>query len=254
MRLDQYIVQMGWSPSRTKAQEMIERGDVRVLLHGKSIDPKASLEVTDEIRVLVVSQEINKFVSRAGLKLESALARTQIDVTGKLFFDVGQSTGGFTDCLLQNGAEVVVGIDSGHGQLHESIRQHKKVIFFENINARELQNLPVITSHFPDEGFHGIVMDVSFISQRILWASCLPYLRVNGDFLGLVKPQFEVGIEHLDKNGIVKNEDLFTVVKCEIVEGLKNLNMEVIDYFSCSLPGRDGNQEFFVHARKRKML
>jgi 23S rRNA (cytidine1920-2'-O)/16S rRNA (cytidine1409-2'-O)-methyltransferase len=254
MRLDQYIVHMGWSPSRTKAQEMIERGDVRVLLNGNSVDPKPSMEVTDDLRVLVVSQEINKYVSRAGLKLEGALARTELSVKGKLFLDVGQSTGGFTDCLLQAGAEVVVGLDSGHGQLHDTIRKHDKVIYFENINARELQNLPVITSHFPDDGFNGIVMDVSFISQKILWASCLPYLQVGGDFIGLVKPQFEVGIDKLDKHGIVKDENLFTVVKCEIVEGLKNLNMDVIDYFPCTLPGRDGNQEFFVHARKRKMI
>lgn len=253
MRLDQYIVHMGWSPSRTKAQEMIERGDVRVLQGGKSVDPKASLEVTDDVRVLIVSQEINKYVSRAGLKLEGALSRTEIAVKGKLFLDVGQSTGGFTDCLLQSGAEVVVGLDSGHSQLHPSLREHGKVIYFENINARELQNLPVITSHFPDNGFDGIVMDVSFISQKILWASCLPYLRADGDFLGLVKPQFELGIDQLNKHGIVTDENLFTVVKCEIIEGLKNLNMDVIDYFSCALPGRDGNQEFFVHARKRRL-
>ena len=253
MRLDQYIVHMGWSPSRTKAQEMIERGDVKVLLQGESIDPKASLEITDDHRVLVTSQELNKFVSRGGLKLEAALERTQVKTLGKFFLDVGQSTGGFTDCLLQSGAEVVIGLDSGHGQLHENIKNHKKVIFFENVNARELQNLPIITSHFPDSGFDGIVMDVSFISQKVLWASCLPYLKTEGDFLSLVKPQFEVGINYLDKNGIVKDENLFTVVKCEIVEGLKNLNMEVIDYFPCKLPGRDGNQEFFVHAKKRRL-
>lgn len=254
MRLDQYIVQMGWSPSRTKAQEMIERGDIRVFVKGIIVDAKPSLEVDDSIRVIVVSQELNKYVSRAGLKLESALAKTQIQLSGKIILDVGQSTGGFSDCLLQAGAEVVIGIDSGHGQLHESIKNHSKIIAFENINARELQNLPVVTSHFPDAGFDAIVMDVSFISQKILWPSCLPYLKVEGDFLSLVKPQFEVGIQNLDKNGLVKDENLFTFVKCEIVEGLKNLNMEVIDYFPSTIQGRDGNQEFFVHARKKGVL
>jgi len=254
MRLDQYIVQMGWSPSRTKAQEMIERGDIRVFVKGTIVDAKPSLEVDDTIRVIVVSQELNKYVSRAGLKLESALARTQVSISGKIILDVGQSTGGFSDCLLQSGAEVVIGIDSGHGQLHENIKKHSQVIAFENINARELQNLPVVTSHFPDAGFDGIVMDVSFISQKILWPSCLPYLKASGDFLSLVKPQFEVGIQNLDKNGVVKDENLFTIVKCEIVEGLKNLNMEVIDYFPSVIQGRDGNQEFFVHARKKGVL
>lgn len=254
MRLDQYVVHMGWSPSRTKAQEMIERGDIRVFIKGKIVDAKASLVVDDSVRVIVLSQEINKYVSRAGLKLEAALARAEIQVKNKIYLDVGQSTGGFTDCLLQAGAEVVVGLDSGHGQLHDSIRGHKKVISFENINARELQNLPVVTSHFPDEGFDGIVMDVSFISQKILWPSCLPYLKNEGYFLSLVKPQFEVGIQNIDKQGIVKDENLMTVVKCEIVEGLKNLNMEVIDYFLCPLQGRDGNQEFFVFAKKKGVL
>ena len=199
----------------------------------------------------MVSDELNKFVSRAGLKLESALQKSGLDPRKRIFLDVGQSTGGFTDCLLQFGAEVVIGIDTGQGQLHDKIRNHEKVIYFENINARELQNLPLITSHFPEEGFDGIVMDVSFISQKILWHSTLPYLKVGGDFLSLVKPQFEVGIQNLDKKGIVKDQELFTVVKCEIVEGLKNLNMEVIDYFPSGLEGRDGNQEFFVYARKK---
>lgn len=246
MRLDQYIVQMGWAPSRTKAQEMIERGDVRVIAKGESVEAKASLVVDDKIRVMLVSNELNKFVSRAGLKLEKAMQRTKLDVKGKLFLDVGQSTGGFTDCLLQSGAEVVIGLDVGHGQLHEKIRSHDKVIFFENINARELQNLPVITSHFPDGGFDGIVMDVSFTSQKILWASTLPYLKKGGYFLSLVKPQFEIGLTPLEDE-----DSIFTVVKCEIVEGLKNLNFEVIDYFPSEVEGREGAQEFFVLAQKK---
>ena len=174
MRLDQYVVQMGWAPSRSKAQEMIERGDVRAFIKGEYVEVKSSLVVDDKIRIVLISNELNKYVSRAGHKLEKAIERTRIEIKKKFFLDVGQSTGGFTDCLLQNGAEVVIGLDVGHGQLHEKIRTHDKVIFFENINARELQNLPVITSHFPDGGFDGIVMDVSFTSQKILWASTLP--------------------------------------------------------------------------------
>ena len=246
MRLDQYVIQMGWAPSRSKAQEMIERGDIRVFVKGQNVEPKSSIDVDDHVRVMLVSTELNKFVSRAGLKLERALDRAQVHVKGKFFLDVGQSTGGFTDCLLQRGAEVVIGLDVGHGQLHEKIRNHDKVIFFENINARELQNLPVITSHFPDDGFDGIVMDVSFTSQKILWASTLPYLKKGGHFLSLVKPQFEIGLRKLEDE-----DSLFTVVKCEIVEGLKNLNFEVIDYFPSDIEGREGQQEFFVHAQKK---
>jgi len=251
MRLDQYLVQMGWAASRTKAQEMIERGDVRVFVKGDIIDAKASHVVDDQTRVVLVSNELGKYVSRAGLKLEGALERLKLPIQGRLFLDVGQSTGGFTDCLLQRGAEVVVGLDTGHGQLHDKIKNHDRVIAFEGINARELQNLPVVTAHFPDEGFDGIVMDVSFISQKILWHSTLPYLKAGGDFLALVKPQFELGPQQLAKGGIVTEESLFTVVKCEIVEGLKNLNMEVVDYFPSELEGRDGNQEFFVYAKKK---
>ena len=246
MRLDQYVVQMGWAPSRSKAQEMIERGDIQAFIKGKSIEVKSSLIVDDQIRVVLHSNELNKYVSRAGLKLEKALQRARLDIKGKLFLDVGQSTGGFTDCLLQNGAEVVIGLDVGHGQLHEKIRSHDRVIYFENINARELQNLPVITSHFPDAGFDGIVMDVSFTSQKILWPSTLPYLKKGGHFLSLVKPQYEIGLRTLEEE-----DSLFTLVKCEIVEGLKNLNFEVIDYFSSEVEGREGAQEFFVHAQKK---
>lgn len=254
MRLDQYLVQMGWAASRTKAQEMIERGDVRVFVRGDIVDVKPSFAVDDQTRVVLVNDELGKYVSRAGLKLEGALKRTQMSVNKKFFLDVGQSTGGFTDCLLQAGAEVVIGIDTGHGQLHEKIKKHDRVICFEGINARELQNLPIVTAHFPDAGFDGIVMDVSFISQRILWNSTLPYLKPGGDFLALVKPQFELGPQHLDKGGIVRDDSLFTVVKCEIVEGLKNLNMEVIDYFASEVEGRDGNQEFFVYAKKKGVI
>jgi 23S rRNA (cytidine1920-2'-O)/16S rRNA (cytidine1409-2'-O)-methyltransferase len=246
MRLDQYVVQMGWAPSRSKAQEMIDRGDIRVFSKGLSVEPKASLSVDDHIRVMLVSAELNKFVSRAGLKLERALDRTGLSVKKKFFLDVGQSTGGFTDCLLQNGAEVVIGLDVGHGQLHEKIRNHDRVLFFENINARELQNLPLITSHFPDGGFDGIVMDVSFTSQRILWPSTLPFLKPAGHLLSLVKPQYEIGLRALEED-----ESLELVVKCEIIEGLKNLNFEVIDYFPSEVEGREGTQEFFVLAEKR---
>ncbi len=247
MRLDQYIVQMKWAPSRTKAQEMIERGDLQVFVKGQSVEPKPSLVVDEQVRVMLVSSELNKYVSRAGLKLERALERAHVDVQGKFFLDIGQSTGGFTDCLLQKGAEVVIGLDVGHGQLHEKIRNHSRVIYFENINARELQNLPIITAHFPDEGFDGIVMDVSFTSQKILWPATLPYLKKGGHFLSLVKPQFEIGRRTLEED-----DSIFTLVKCEIVEGLKNLDFEVIDYFPSGLEGRDGTQEFFVHAQKKK--
>lgn len=246
MRLDQYVVQMGWAPSRSKAQEMIERGDVRVFIKGESVEVKSSLIVDDQVRVMLISDELNKYVSRAGLKLEKAIERAKLQIKGKFFLDVGQSTGGFSDCLLQKGAEVVVGLDVGHGQLHEKIRNHDRVIFFENINARELQNLPVITAHFPDEGFDGIVMDVSFTSQKILWTSTLPYLKKGGYFLSLVKPQFEIGFRKLEDE-----DSLFTLVKCEIVEGLKNLNFEVIDYFPSEIEGREGTQEFFVFAQKK---
>ena len=211
MRLDQYVVQMGWAPSRSKAQEMIERGDVRAFLKGEYVEVKPSLVVDEKVRIVLISNELNKFVSRAGLKLEKAIERSKIAIKGKLFLDVGQSTGGFTDCLLQNGAEVVVGLDVGHGQLHEKIRAHDKVIYFENINARELQNLPIITSHFPDDGFDGIVMDVSFTSQKVLWATTLPYLKKGGNFLSLVKPQYEIGLRPLEEE-----DSLFTIVKCEI--------------------------------------
>ncbi len=247
MRLDQYIVQMGWAPSRTKAQEMIERGDIQVFINGQSTEAKSSTLVDDKIRVILISNELNKFVSRAGLKLEKALERTKLEIKGKIFLDVGQSTGGFTDCLLQYGAEVVIGLDVGHGQLHEKIRTHHKVIFFENINARELQNLPVVTSHFPDGGFDAVVMDVSFTSQKILWPSTLPYLKKGGYFLSLVKPQFEIGLQPLEEE-----DSAFTLVKCEIVEGLKNLHFEVIDYFSSEVEGREGALEFFVLAQKKK--
>ena len=190
MRADKYFAEH--FGSRTKAAEALDRG--LVLINGKPIKPKTEVKETDVI-TFVETDEL--FVSNGGYKLDRALKAFAFDCKDKIFADIGASTGGFTDCLLQNGAKRVYTIDVGESLLHESLQGDSRIVQMENTNARYLTK-----GDFPDE-IDGVVTDVSFISLRLIFPVIKEILRENGSALVLIKPQFECENKHIGKSGIV---------------------------------------------------
>lgn len=190
MRADKFFAEK--FGSRTKAAEAIEKG--WVLLNGKRAKPKDEVKETDEITFV---QAKERFVSNGGYKLARGLNEFAFDCTGKTFVDIGASTGGFTDCLLQNGAKRVYAVDVGESQLHESLQGDERVLVMDNTNARYLEK-----EHF-DEQINGVVTDVSFISLRLIFPAIQAILAETGDAFVLVKPQFECENKNIGKSGIV---------------------------------------------------
>jgi 23S rRNA (cytidine1920-2'-O)/16S rRNA (cytidine1409-2'-O)-methyltransferase len=249
-RLDILIVEKGLASSRTRAQDLIKAGLVQVVsTQGPRIGdaPGETFPEATEIRVL--ENDIEKYVSRGGLKLEGALKHTGIRCEDVVALDVGQSTGGFTHCLLEQGARRVIGVDVGHGQLHDRLRNHERVVSLEGINAKELDQDARLLSYRPPSGFEFIVVDLSFISLTLVLESLARCLAPHGQLLALVKPQFEVGPAHLAKGGVVKDFSLFHEVEGKIKAKAKAAGLTVLDYFPSSIEGKDGNKEFFIHAR-----
>ena len=242
MRADVLLVERGLAPSRTAAQRLIAAGHVFAREGGSRIVlSKPSVSVASDISLEIEASELDRFVSRGGLKLDGALAHVALDVKNFRCLDVGQSTGGFTDCLLQRGAAHVVGVDVGHDQLHEKIRNDSRVTFIEGVNARTLLNI--------GEPFDLIVADVSFISLTKVLPQWPALLHEGGRVLSLVKPQFEVGADNVARGGIVRNESLFAVVEKAIRKASFDAGLSVIDYFASSITGGDGNREFLVYAK-----
>ncbi|NWG72733.1 MAG: TlyA family RNA methyltransferase [Parvularculaceae bacterium] len=240
-RADALLVQRGLAPSRTAAQRLIEAG--RVSLDGEAILKPAQL-LPENVVLAVAPAPDAEYVSRGGIKLAGALAHTGIDVRGRNCLDIGQSTGGFTDCLLQQGAAHVVGIDVGHGQLHPSLAADPRIEPHEGINARQLQK-----SALAGRRFDLIVADVSFISLTLIIPQLPPLLAGLGDLLLLVKPQFEVGPENVGKGGIVADPRLYSAVRDKLVACCAEHRLAVRDWFDSPITGTDGNREFFLHAR-----
>ncbi len=214
---------------------------------------KPNFDVIDDFTdsIFIEKNELQKFVSRGGLKLEAALTHLNLSVKNKFVFDVGQSTGGFTDCLLQHHAQFVVGVDVGHDQLHPHLFQHAKMIAIEGLHVNQLMQNELFMQAVPANGFDLIVADLSFISITKVMAHLKPFLKINGDFLFLVKPQFEAGSNALDKNGIVKDEKTYDLVQTTVTEEAKKVFGHVAQYFKCSLQGKDGNQEFFIYGQNQ---
>ncbi len=243
MRADVLLVERGLAPSRTAAQRLIagghvfaREGDARIAL----TKPSATLSV--DVALEVEASELDRFVSRGGLKLDGALTHVGLNVAGLHCLDVGQSTGGFTDCLLQRGAAHVVGVDVGHDQLHARIRADVRVTCIEGVNARELRNV--------GEPFDLIIADVSFISVTKVLPQWPALLATGGHVLSLVKPQFEVGAENLARGGIVRDASLYASVEATIRTACANASLRVLDYFASPITGTDGNHEFFVYAER----
>lgn len=249
-RLDILVVEKGLASSRTRAQDLIKAGLVQVIAgKGLEICPAPGETFNDDIEIRVLENEMEKFVSRGGHKLEGALAHTQINCQDVMALDVGQSTGGFTDCLLQQGARRVIGIDVGHGQLHDKLKSHDRVTSLEGVNAKDLAHDARLLSHKPAEGFFLIVVDLSFISLTLVLESLAKLLAPGGNLLALVKPQFEVGPAGLAKGGVVKDFSLFAEVESKIKMKSESVGLSVCDYFPSVIEGKDGNKEFFIHAK-----
>lgn len=251
MRLDLFLVQQKMASSRTQAQDFISNGFVYLILdEKKQMLSKSSFEVKESDKIVVVANELQKFVSRAGLKLEGALNHLKLSVKDKIVLDIGQSTGGFTDCLLHYGAKQVVGVDVGHSQLHEKIAKDPRVESFENLNVKELSVNTAFLRSVPANGFDLLVVDVSFISLTKVIPSLFNLLSEGAEYLILVKPQFECGRENLDSNGIVKGEKIYSDIEEEIKKSALQYFKNVTAYFESSILGKDGNREFFIYGRK----
>ncbi|MDO6747482.1 TlyA family RNA methyltransferase [Gilvimarinus sp. 1_MG-2023] len=246
-RLDTELVVRGLARSRAHAQKLIKNGCVSDSNTNLPLTkPSQKIEVNTPLTVTATEED--RYVSRGGLKLEGALQHTGIKVSGVTALDVGQSTGGFSDCLLQAGVNAIVGVDVGHDQLSQCIREDTRVTVYEGINARALP-LTLRDTHSA-AGFDLAVMDVSFISQTLIYPSLAPLLAPGGYLLSLVKPQFEVGREGIGKGGIVRDASLYKEVQAKIKAYCQANQLQAKDYFDSPIKGGDGNREFFVWAQK----
>lgn len=253
MRLDVYLLQNKLATSRTQARDLIENGFVFLDRGGKSIclqKPGYTVDESERGSIRVEENPLQKYVSRAGLKLEGALRHTRCEAKGKTVLDVGQSTGGFTDCILRAGARQVVGVDVGHGQIHPDLKENPRVTALEGLHAKDIAQSELFQKQVPAGGFDLVLADVSFISLEKVMPFLAPFLKRDGEYLFLVKPQFECGAEHLDKNGIVRDADVYVEVEKRIRQTAGQIFGEVIGYFRSETPGKDGNQEFFIYGKK----
>jgi 23S rRNA (cytidine1920-2'-O)/16S rRNA (cytidine1409-2'-O)-methyltransferase len=245
-RLDKLLFERGLAPSRERAQSLILAG--KVLVNGQKIEkPGTDIDIESEIRLL---GEDLKYVSRGGLKLEKALAHWRIEVGGKACLDVGASTGGFTDCLLQSGAAKVIAVDTGHGQIDFKLRQNPRVRLLEKTNARYL------THEQLGESADVIVMDVSFISATLVLPAVVNAAfgvsaqeRYDRQVIVLVKPQFEAGREYIGKGGIVKDEAVQNAAAEKVRQSLVDLGAVSTDLIDSPILGAEGNREFLLYAR-----
>ena len=239
-RLDLILVDRGFFPSREQAQRAIMAGDVRV---GENVVDKASVKVAADAALVV--DEPARFVGRGGLKLEGALRHFRISVEGMTALDIGASTGGFTDCLLQQGAKKVYAIDVGHGQLAWKIRNDPRVVVREKLNARFLTRADV------PEPVDLCVIDVSFISLTLILPNALESVTPNGMILALIKPQFELEARDVGRGGIVRDPALHEKAQEKIRRFVVDAGHEIVGIVPSEITGTDGNQEFFACVRKR---
>ena len=238
-RIDLLLVERGLVESREKAKALIMAGEVSV---NQNKVFKASETFDPSVEIFVKTPE--RYVSRGGLKLEHALHYFSISTQGKRVLDIGASTGGFTDCLLQQGAEKVVALDVGEGQLHWKLRQNSRVEVVEGKNARHLAPGEL------GDLFELIVMDVSFISQTLLWPRILEQLKPGGIVITLIKPQFEVQACEVGKGGIVREASLHDRTVNRIKDFVQNeIGLEVVGVTPSPILGKEGNQEFLLCAR-----
>ena len=241
VRLDKLIVDRGLAASRERSQALILAG--KVLVDEQKVE-KAGTPVHADCTIRLLDEDL-KFVSRGGLKLEQALTHWKIDVTARTCMDVGASTGGFTDCLLQHGAARVIAVDTGYGQMDFKLRQDPRVRLLEKTNARYLTHEAV------GDYVDFIAMDVSFISATLVLpaaiASAFPTDRAGRQIVVLVKPQFEVGRELVGKGGIVRNEEAQKAAVEKVRAALTELGVKRTDVIDSPILGQEGNREFLLY-------
>ena len=230
-RLDRLLLERGLAQSREQAQRLIMAGEVLV---DDQVAAKPSMAVNGNEEILVKSQP--PFVSRAGLKLAAALDRFNIQVEGLVALDVGASTGGFTDCLLQKGAVRVYAVDVGYGQLAWKLRQDDRVVVMEKVNARYLDSLP--------EAIDIATFDVSFISLRLVIPPVMNLLKPQASIVALIKPQFEAGRRQVGKGGVVKDRSIHREVLQEFIAWAKGQGLSFVGLMVSPIRGPAGNVEF----------
>jgi 23S rRNA (cytidine1920-2'-O)/16S rRNA (cytidine1409-2'-O)-methyltransferase len=276
MRADLFLVEHGFATTRSQAQRLIGAGAQWRVDEGvwKKV-AKNGDEVPDAAELQLLDTREAKYISRGGLKLEGALARSGVPVNGLRCLDIGQSTGGFTDCLLQHGAVQVVGVDVGHGQLHDSLRIDPRVVCIEGVNARAL-TADDLAEHYRralqggddgdgddqfddyaefddldfDPAFDFLTGDLSFISLTLVLPAVVRLLKPDGHLLMLVKPQFELQPGQIGKGGIVRDAELFESIEKRLRDCCTGLGLQVLAWLESPIAGGDGNREFFIHAKK----
>lgn len=241
IRLDKLLVERGLAPTRERAQALILAG--RVLVSEQKLD-KPGHAVASDAPLRLLGSDL-RYVSRGGLKLEAALAHWQIQLTGRFCLDVGASTGGFTDCMLQHGAARVLAVDTGYGQIAQTLRDDPRVALMERTNARLLArgDLPA--------GISFVAMDVSFISATLVLPAVVAALAEASSLregVILVKPQFEAGREHVGKGGIVRDPAAHQLAIDRVLACVRELGGETIQTIPSPITGSEGNREFLLHA------
>lgn len=239
-RLDVLMLDRGLAESREQAQRMIMAGLVRV---GEQVLDKPGKELAADAEIRVEGDDI-PYVSRGGLKLEKAMRAFEIDVTGRTAIDVGASTGGFTDCLLQHGAKQVYAVDVGYGQLDWKLRQDSRVVNIEKENIRYLD------ARMIPEKVDLAVVDVSFISLKIVIPKVLEFLSPEGIVIALVKPQFEVGRGQVGKGGVVREKEKHDMVLTDLEHFMAGLGLKVGGITDSPVLGAKGNREFLMFLRQ----
>jgi 23S rRNA (cytidine1920-2'-O)/16S rRNA (cytidine1409-2'-O)-methyltransferase len=248
VRIDKLLVERGLVPSRERAQAMVLSG--RVLVNEQKID-KAGASVDPAAQIRLLGNDL-KYVGRGGLKLEAALQNWRIDLTGSSCMDVGASTGGFTDCMLQHGAAQVIAVDTGYGQIHARLRADPRVKLLEKTNARYLTREDLIRAGSAAP-ISFIAADVSFISVTLVLPAVLAsafgsVAGTRGEAVILIKPQFEVGRELVGKGGIVRDEAAQNGAVQKVRQKVEELGGKNIELMDSPILGMEGNREFLLHA------
>ncbi len=236
VRLDQLLVQRNLVESRERAQRLIMAGEVLV---NDRVADKPGMQIADDVIIRI--KEPLPYVSRGGLKLAAALDRFPIPIAQQVCADVGASTGGFTDCLLQRGAARVYAIDVGYGQLDWKLRSDPRVVVMDRTNARYVESLP--------EPIDLSVIDASFISLRLILPAVLKWLRAQAQIVALIKPQFEAGRDRVGKGGVVRDPEIHADVLRSIGQVARELGCSPIDLIRSPIEGPAGNVEFLIWLR-----
>ncbi len=240
-RLDTILVEKGFVNSKHKAQRLIMEGVVFV--NNVKID-KPGKKFSDDVKIFI--KEKLKYVSRGGLKLEHALNYFKINVKDKICMDIGASTGGFTHCLLEFGAKKVYAIDVGYGQLDYFLRNDKRVVNIERCNFRYIEKDKI------PEQVDLITIDVSFISLKLIIPKALQFLKKSGEIIALIKPQFEVGKNEVEKGGVIRDEKKHEKVLKDFEKFFSSINLNLIGFVQSPILGQKGNKEFFAYLKKEK--